>query len=333
MEVASLVVRIEEQTDVAEARRRAGQRAAQAGFDEIAAGRVAIIVTEAATNLLKHAGGGDLLVGPASNRGVPGLQVMAVDKGRGMPNVSASLRDGYSTSGTAGNGLGAIARAATTFDLYSQPGRGTVLAATVFPRASEPLSAAAVSVAMPGEDVCGDGWAIWSAGQLTSVFLCDGLGHGPQAAAATALGIEAFRRHGERSAAEVVGYVHDALRSTRGATVAVAELDQRENTVRYCGLGNISATVLTPSGDTRHLVSHSGIAGHNLRRLQSFTYEWPRGSILVMHSDGIATHWSLASYERLIEHRVDVIAGVILRDHRRGRDDATVAVVRNGTPQ
>jgi anti-sigma regulatory factor (Ser/Thr protein kinase) len=330
MEIASVSVRIEEQTDVAEARRRASDRAAQMGFDDVTIGRAAIVVTEAATNLIKHAGGGEVLVGPAINRGVSGLQVIAVDKGHGMPNVSASLRDGYSTAGTAGNGLGAIARAATTFDLYSQPGRGTVVAATIFPGATEPLSAGAVSVPMPGEVECGDGWAIWTAGQLTSLFLCDGLGHGPSAAEATALAIQTFRRHGERTAFEVVGYVHDALRSTRGAAVAVAELDQRENSIRYCGLGNISATILTRGGETRHLVSQSGIAGHNMRRLQPFTYDWPRGCILVMHSDGIGTHWSMSSYEGLTNRRVDVIAGVILRDHRRGRDDATVAVVRNG---
>lgn len=330
MEVASVVVAIHEQTDVAEARRRAADRAAQLGYDEVAIGRVSLAVTEAGTNLLKHAGGGELVIGPAAGRGAVGLQVLALDRGRGMRNVTASLRDGYSTAGTAGTGLGALARACTTFDLFSQPGRGTVVAATIYPVGAEPLDVGAVSVPMTGEEECGDGWASWSAGELTSLLVCDGLGHGPQASAATKIALATFRRHAERSAADVIGYVHEALRSTRGAAVAIAELDHRQGSLRYCGIGNIAAIVVRPGGAAQHLVSMSGIAGHVMRRVQPFTYEWPRGSVLVMHSDGVSGHWSLAAYEALAARRPDVIAGVLLRDHRRQRDDATVVVARNG---
>ena len=59
MEVACTVIPIHEQTDVAEARRRGAQRASLLGFDELTIGRVGLAVTEAATNLLKHAGGGE----------------------------------------------------------------------------------------------------------------------------------------------------------------------------------------------------------------------------------------------------------------------------------
>jgi anti-sigma regulatory factor (Ser/Thr protein kinase) len=329
MEVASAVITISEQTDVAEARRRAAERAANLGFDTPALGRVAIVVTEAGTNLLKHAGGGELVIGPAPGRGAAGLQVLALDRGPGM-NVDMALRDGYSTSGTAGTGLGAIARAATSFDVYSSPGRGTVVVATVYPAAAEPLPIGAVSVAMRGQDVSGDAWAVWAAGELTSVFVSDGLGHGDDAAAASALALATFRRHAERSAPDVISAVHDALRATRGAAVAIAELDHRQHTLRYCGLGNISAAVVTPDGATQHLVSLAGIAGHVMRRVQPFSYAWPPGSTLLMHSDGIATHWSMSQYPGVLSRRADVVAAVMLRDHRRLRDDATVVSCRNG---
>lgn len=329
MEVASALVVIQEQTDVAEARRRAADRAARLGFDEVTIGRVSIAVTEAATNLLKHAGGGEIVIGPAAGRGRPGVQVLALDRGRGMANAAASLRDGFSTSGTPGTGLGAISRVASSFDVYTRPGRGTVVAATIYPQGELPLSIGALSVPMAGERECGDGWAVWAAGELTSILLCDGLGHGPQAAAATEQAIATFKRHAERSAPEVVSSVHQALRSTRGAAIAIAELDHRQSSLRFCGIGNINATIVKPAGGSQHLVSLAGIAGHTVRRVQPFAYDWPRGSVLIMHSDGIGTHWSMAE-NGLAARRADVIAGVLFRDHRRGRDDASVVVARNG---
>lgn len=332
MEVASTLVTIQEQTDVAEARRRGSERAARLGFDEVAIGRVSIAVTEAATNLLKHAGGGQILIGPAAGRGRSGVQLIALDRGSGIPNVVASLRDGFSTAGTPGSGLGAISRSSSTFDLFTQSGGGTVLAATIYPDGAQPLAIGGLSVPKPGERECGDGWAVWSAGELTSILMVDGLGHGSQAAAAAEIALATFRKHAERSAADVMTWVHQALRSTRGAAVAVAELDHRNNSLRFCGIGNIAASTITPTGDTQHLVSLSGIAGHVMRRVQPFTYTWGRGSLLVMHSDGVASHWSLASANGLAARRPDVIAGVLFRDHRRGHDDASVVVARNGDP-
>jgi len=329
MELTAALVEISEQTDVAEARRRAAEIASHLAFDETTGGRVAIAVTEAATNLLKHARGGQLFVGMACGPS-PGLQIVAMDRGSGIRNVPASLRDGISSAGTAGNGLGAIQRSSNSFDLYTAIGGGTVVAATIFPDSARPPLVCGVSIPAPGERICGDGWAAWSAGELTSVFIADGLGHGAEAAAASRAAIAIFERHAERPAEQVVGFVHDALKSTRGAAVAIAELDRRRGVIRYCGLGNIGAVIVGPDGSEQHLVSLAGIAGHVARRLQSFTYAWLGRALLVMHSDGIGTHWSVSKYPGLAMRRPDVIAGVIARDHRRGRDDATVIVAKQG---
>jgi anti-sigma regulatory factor (Ser/Thr protein kinase) len=332
MEVTSgTIVAVTAPTEVAEARRRGLDVAAGAGLDETERGRLALVITEAGTNLLKHAGGGEVFVGPAPAGATRGVQVIALDAGRGIASLSASLRDGYSTAGTAGTGLGAIQRAASSFDVFSSPMHGTVIAATVYGDGGTPPQTGGVSVPYPGERLCGDGWATWSAGALTSIFVCDGLGHGADAAAATELAIGAFRRHAERRAGEVIQYVSDALRHSRGGAVALAELDQREGRARYCGIGNISGVIIRPDGAAQHLISHNGIAGHTVRRIQEYAYEWPAGSLIVLHSDGVGTSWSLARYPGLAACRPDVIAGVLYRDFRRGRDDVTVVVARNGT--
>ena len=329
MELNGALLDVTTPTDVAEARRRASMLASGIGFDETTSGQAAIVVTEAGTNLLKHAGRGELFVG-VNQGNAAGLQVVAMDRGRGIRDIPASLRDGVSSAGTAGNGLGAIKRLATTFDLYSIVGGGTVLAAGFYPeRLTVPL-VAGLSIPFPGETQCGDAWAVWSAGELTSVFVSDGLGHGRDAASASAIAVATFLRNAERSAEHVIGAVHDALKSTRGAAIAIAEMDRRRGVISYCGLGNISAVVTKPDGSEQHLVSLAGIAGHVARRLQAFTQPWLPGQVLVMHSDGIGSHWSLVNYPGLSGRHPGVIAGVLARDHRRGNDDATVVVARHG---
>ena len=118
-----IAINVREEGEVGTARRRAQQMATNVGFDANQIGQLAIIVSEAATNLVKHGGGGEVLLRELSN----GLEIIAIDKGRGMRDVSAALSDGYSTSGTAGNGLGAIRRLSSLFDIYSQREGGTVI--------------------------------------------------------------------------------------------------------------------------------------------------------------------------------------------------------------
>jgi len=331
VEVVAGVVTVAEATDVSEARRRASDVARALALDEVTSGRVALVVTEAATNLLKHAGGGDVFVGATGTGQHPGVQVIAMDRGPGMHSVADSLKDGFSTAGTTGTGLGAIGRSSESFDLYTTA-KGTVVAASIYAdrarNGAPPIGA--VCVPLRGEYRCGDAWAAWSAGGLTSVMVVDGLGHGHEAAIASDLAVNVFRRHAERSAPDVIALVHAALKPTRGAAVALAELDERAGKLRYCAIGNISALVARPDGHEQRLVSLPGIAGHVARRVQTFTYDWLPGSLLVMHSDGIGTHWSLAKYDGLLGHRPDVIAGVLYRDHRRAADDATAVVTRYG---
>jgi hypothetical protein len=97
----------------------------------------------------------------------------------------------------------------------------------------------------------------------------------------------------------------------------------------FAGVGNIACRV--ESGQTRRqLVSHNGTLGHMMRRVQQFDFPLPVGALLIFHSDGLATHWNLADYSGLAGRHPSVIAGVLYRDHERGRDDVTVLVVRNG---
>ena len=117
------------------------------------------------------------------------------------------------------------------------------------------------------------------------------------------------------------------LPPTRGAAVAVARIDAAAQVVRFVGVGNISALLVQPAG-ARHMVSHNGTAGHVAPRIREFTYEFTSDPLVILHSDGLATRWDIAAYPGLTAQHPSLIAGVLLRDHRRSRDDASVVAMR-----
>ena len=327
-----ICVPVTELSQPAAARRAAVALAQDADLDEQTVGRLALVVTELATNLVKHARGGELLMRRFGAEGQEGIEVLSLDKGPGIPNVAQSLGDGYSTAGSPGTGLGAVLRRADAFDLYSQPEKGTAVVARVFSqrRTGSPhaQSIGVVRQAKSGEAVCGDSWIVrwFAAGWVCA--LAYGLGRGVIAPDAATAIIDAVRRAPDRlSPVEIVEAAHQAAKPTRGAAFGVAVLDEAVGVVRFAGVGNVGALVVN-GAERRHLVSHSGIIGHEYRKLSEFSHPWQTQSVLILHSDGIATHWDLERYPGLLSRDPSLIAGVLYRDFTRGRDDSTVVVLK-----
>jgi anti-sigma regulatory factor (Ser/Thr protein kinase) len=329
---AQIALHVGESGEAAAARRQAAVLAQQAGFNDTRAGMLALIVTEAATNIEKHAGEGSLLLQRVSDGERLGVEVLALDRGPGMGDLAHSLLDGSSSVGTYGVGLGTMRRQADEFDVYSRPGKGTVLRMVVWdtpPVAGQrglPLQVGAVCVPYPGEEACGDTWALRFDSRSASIMVCDGLGHGTGAADASSEASRVLATHALPPGA-MLHALHGAMRSTRGAAVAVAELDLEQGQVHFAGVGNISACVVT--GEKRYqLVSHNGIVGANMTKVQTFSADWARTSTFIAHSDGLTSRWQLSDYPGLEHAHAGVMAAVLYRDHARGRDDATVLVVK-----
>ena len=328
---------------VGEARRAADAVARSCGLDEERRAVVGIVVTEAATNLAKHARDGHILLRDTSPNGSPGVEMVAYDCGPGMADLSRFFTDGYSTSGTAGQGLGAMRRQADVLDVYSLPGQGTVLVARIFGTAdaSRPaervrqvlLDVGAVCLPLEGESACGDGWCVEQTPDRAMVLLVDGLGHGPNAAQAADVAIETFRGAAQRAPLEAVQSIHEALRATRGAAIAVAEVMRTAQgaAVSFCAVGN-TVSAIVGAGKPRSLASMNGTAGLQTGKLQTFTHEWPAGALLVMHTDGITTRWQLDKYPGLQRHDPSIAAAVLQRDFTRPRDDATVLALALRAP-
>lgn len=325
---------ITETSQVGDARRRIVELGKRSSFNETWLEKAAIVVTELATNLVKHAGGGSLLAQVVKQGETRGLELIALDRGPGMANIAECFRDGYSTVGSPGQGLGAISRLASFFDVYSQPKVGTVQLAQLWEQDALPNSSnsqfkvGGVCQAKRGETIPGDAWtAIQHPGRCV-IVVADGLGHGPDAARAAQEATNVFEANSALNPARILELIHLALRPTRGAAVAVTEISGGQ--VKFAGIGNISGSIVSPTKDVRHMVSHNGIAGHEARKFQEFSYGWVRGSLLVLHSDGLNTRFRTEAYPGMTVRHPSLIAGVLFRDFDRKTDDVTVVVTKEG---
>lgn len=324
---------------VAAARRLVTTLAQELHCDETATGRIALLATEVATNLVKHAIDGRFLVWKLADQ--RGLDLLALDKGPGMHNIQTCFRDGYSTAGSAGTGLGAITRLATFWDIYSTSRGGTafflrwLVSSAVssqlrsqanLPQTASTVQVSGLSLPMPGEQVCGDAWAVLRQADRTLVMMADGLGHGPCAAAAAQAAVRVLHQRATATPVALFASLHQALQGTRGAAVALAEIHLERQELTFLGLGNIAGRLLY-SDSSRELLSQNGIVGYQVRGLRPLMYPWTSDALLIMHSDGLLSRWSLQAYPGLHRRYPAVIAGVLYRDFCRGRDDVSVVAV------
>ena len=322
-----------EPSQVGEVRRAATTLAGQLGFGATEAGKVALVATEASNNLVKHGGGGECFSAPWRRTASPASKYWPSTADRACRTWAVCLRDGYSTAGTPGTGLGAIVRLSSNSRHPFRVSGGTALLARLWSQPLPPgrtrtgLEVSAVSLPYPGESVCGDAWAFEQVSDRGLFLVADGLGHGPLAADAGRDAVRIFRANLHLPLGEIVQAADAALRSTRGAAILVVDVNPTSQKLSCVGVGNISGTIVA-DGPSRSVVSHNGTVGHAIRKIQEFAFPFPAGALLVLHSDGLATSWRLEQYPGLSARDPALIAGVLYRDFKRGRDDVTVVTAR-----
>ncbi len=328
----SLVFSVNDSSAVSEVRMAALDLAKEEGLTAELAGSAALVATEAATNLVKHAHNGEIHLAPLSGRGSPGVEMLAMDSGPGIGDLEHWLHDGRSTAGTAGTGFGAIRRSSQVFDVYSAVGKGTAMLSQVTIGKSGALldghiRMGIVKRALAGQDCCGDDWAVSVAPDSLSVMVADGLGHGLDASVASSAAVEAFLSTGPCGPGEHLLRIHNKLKSTRGAAVAVARSSYQEGRVIFTGLGNICGMVVGPTA-SQSMVSLYGTCGHSARKIQEFTYPLPQNALVVMHSDGLSAQWSSESDPGLLRCHPSLIAAVLYQRAVRARDDACIIALK-----
>ncbi|HEX2544402.1 MAG TPA: SpoIIE family protein phosphatase [Ramlibacter sp.] len=323
-----------EQSQVAQVRRLAMEIGRAHDLSEEDIGRAAIVATEAATNLVKYGERGTVTLSPFFDEGSVGVQMIVMDHGPGFPDFSGAVRDGFSTGGSLGLGLGSMMRASDLFEAYAGPQQGTAFLARVARGRTRPgaadhrLAVGARRAAMRGETECGDAWGHARCGRWDRLCLVDGLGHGPMAAIAAQQAVAVFRAAGESATpADIVQQCHEAIGATRGAVMGVAAIDADGGRVLFAGVGNIAGMVYSAT-DSHHLLSTEGIVGHNMRKVRVVERPWSRGDSIVLSTDGLSGRWNLARYPGLVHRHALLVASVLFRDFARNTDDATVIVAK-----
>lgn len=324
-------IAIEDKSSVGEARRAAVHIAQTLGFDEDRRSDIGIVATEAATNVLLHATKGELLLCPFAEGDDIWLDMFALDTGPGIQDVSRAMEDGMSSIGTAGQGLGAIARLSDESSLYTNPGKGTAYWCRFKSGGSPPATQIGLlNIPIHGETVCGDSYFMQVNPSRSLYMMVDGLGHGQGAAEAANEAVATVSRHPNEPAVDIIVRAHDALKKTRGAAMSVAIVDHERMVIKYAGIGNISASLLG-GGAVRSMVSQNGTLGAILPRVpQEYSYPVTADTSLLLFSDGLTTKASPAGYPGLQSRHPALIAGILFRDFSRRRDDATVMIAPVG---
>ncbi|HZY79567.1 MAG TPA: ATP-binding protein [Cyclobacteriaceae bacterium] len=326
---------IEDRSYVAFIRREIHQKVVAAKFDSVDTGKIDIIVAELTTNLIKHAGSGEILYRLTTEpEQQPVFEIVCIDKGPGIEDISVVMRDGMSTTKTLGHGLGAIDRLSTQFQMYSMRGWGTIFYSRFGgkPRSDfrqkADVDIQCLMVPKPPEEVCGDGCAVVNSPSKVKIIFGDGLGHGKHAKEAIDAACRYFITCGEDDPVDILRGIHDNVRRTRGLVASVAVLDKATNEWKFCGIGNISTRLYTGI-EYRNYMSYNGTIGLNIpKSMNSTPCKSERNQHLIMCSDGLTTRWDLNRYPSVFKHEQMILAAALYKDFSRGHDDASILIAK-----
>lgn len=322
--------------DVGRARRAARSLAADLGFAERAAEEIALVASELASNLVKHGGGGTVELLPLADP--TGIEIVSLDSGPGIPNLSQAMSDGFSTSGSLGYGLGTVNRLMDDLEITTPPGgMGLQLVCRrwIPPDHSaanrSPMAIGVATRPRPGMTVNGDSFVVKRWGENLLVGLIDGLGHGEAAHAAA----EAARHYVESHFAQPLDALFRgaglACASTRGVVMALARFDsaasETSSTLRFASVGNVEARVFGALQSMSFMVRR-GVLGHNAPAPIVTNHPWRPEYSMVLHTDGVRSRWTLSDFPDLAGQPPETIAQGLLYALAKDEDDATVLVVR-----
>ena len=325
---------INERSQVGLLKKLLKQLGIKAGLSTYQLAKLDIIASEIASNLLKHATPpGQILFREVAQMANSGIEIIGIDNGPGMQDVSRLMLDGVSTTSTLGTGIGAIRRLSDQFDIYSRPGWGTLLLSRIFKGEYDPSSVdeeidyAALRVPYPGESVCGDGVSYKKEGNTHSFLVTDGLGHGPHAHEASVQAAAAFQRASATDPSALIQSVHQSITHTRGAVGTALTIKISDQMAEYYGVGNISLRMIQKNASERGITAQ-GILGQNIRqRLSVRTLACQGHAWLILHSDGLSEKWKIENYPGLLGRDLALIAAALYKDHQRGKDDCALLVI------
>ena len=265
---------------VGAARRAANALAETIGFDPTACEEIALVMTELATNLIKHARGVELTLTPLDDGGHACFEIGSRDTGPGIADVEQALADRFSTVGTRGTGLGAVNRLMDELDIKSERGRGTRIVCRKWvrqPPASIRPCPLAFGVATRPRHVGadnGDAFVIKEWAESALVGVIDGLGHGQFAHHASQAARQYVESHFDLPLDQIFRGVGRACRATRGVVMALARFDWGQGRLAFASVGNIEVRVF-PHAEAFRFAIRRGVIGLNAPNAVVTEHTWP----------------------------------------------------------
>lgn len=122
--------RLETNEDIVMARRLVRQQASGIGFSLVDQTKLVTAASELARNTVVHGGGGSMRLEQLLNGPRRGIRITFEDQGPGLPDIELAMKDGYTSGGGLGLGLGGAKRLVNEFDIQSKPGKGTQITIT-----------------------------------------------------------------------------------------------------------------------------------------------------------------------------------------------------------
>lgn len=302
-------------------------------FSETRTAEIDIVVSEMTSNLIKHATKGELLYRLSKEDDKQLFEVICIDNGAGIKDLSHSMKDGVSTKATLGQGIGSITRLSNISQFYSLVNWGTIVYSAFYngidySPAKKNVLVRCLNVAKPGEHVSGDGAWVKLFKDKTLIFAGDGLGHGQHAKDAVDKAISTFKESMSGDPSEIIREINKSVKSTRGLVATIATLDHQLKTIEICGIGNVSMR-LQRGLEYKNYICNNGIIGFNIpTRLENSNNELEKFQQLIFCSDGIKTRWDLVKYPGLLKYDPMIAAAILYKDHGRQNDDMTTLIVK-----
>ncbi len=324
--------KIKAQTDVGVARREIDGFKDLPYFTPLTLAEAKLVITELGSNLVKYAGGGEIIFRFSGLSGF--IEIMAYDQGPGIKNFTKSFEDGYSTGGSSGSGLGAIKRFSSKLIFASIPGDFTCFYAQLKNKDApkKPLSHFDhhwINFAIPGQKTSGDWTGIEETKEETHFLLMDGLGHGSEAAdSSTSVG-NYFRRNFNLSPESLWEGMFQEANAKRGGVLGFGEIHHEKEELTFFGMGNVQAAIYQYGEKPKHLISKSGLFGKDQNLPKPQILPFPKGAILVLHSDGLSNVTSKDFPSELYGKESPVIAAYLMHKKIRNTDDASILIIKN----
>lgn len=326
-------IQILDEASVSVAREKVRDLSRQNNLSPTVTEQAALLASELTHNQLRHARGGFFGVRTVDRDGIPGLEIVAADRGPGIKNPAAALEGGVSTSGSLGAGLSAVYRLADETDFDVRYDEGTCVRTRKFSKAGAVLTCelAVLGRPCPGEAISGDDCMFLRTNSGFTAALADGLGHGPLARAASA---KAVHHVVDNCDAELDGLIRDvdnALVDTRGSTLGLARFDAGKKALQFAGVGDLSAQVYHLK-NVKYFPTSPFTLGNKSRhrdaRIEDAMIE--AGGVFTMFSDGLKTGATLHNELKVMRQPAISIAQHLLETYARTNDDATVFVAKFG---